>query len=201
MANPDQKTILLEQTYEEIKVICTKFQDESGASDMEVKILLRELARVWEKENQIKRLIPLLITAIVLPSSIKAEELIELKPINPHSYLKSSLGKWEENGKKYLNFKGTSKVFDCFARNRGNAICSGVYTYAPDAAYKAGKTSIIDFKNWQTVLFEYDIDCNDKTYDRKGDNIGWTKLIIDQTPYLVAKKYCPLDKWNQLPNK
>ena len=51
MANPDQKTILLEQTYEEIKVICTKFQDESGASDMEVKILLRELARVWEKEN------------------------------------------------------------------------------------------------------------------------------------------------------
>ena len=51
MANPDQKTILLEQTYEEIKVICTKFQNESGASDIEVKTLLRELARVWEKEN------------------------------------------------------------------------------------------------------------------------------------------------------
>ena len=49
MANPDQKTILLEQAYEEIKLICTRFQDESGASDMEVKTLLRELARVWEK--------------------------------------------------------------------------------------------------------------------------------------------------------
>ena len=49
MANPDQKTILLEQAYDEIKVICTKFQDESGATDMEVKNLLRELARVWEK--------------------------------------------------------------------------------------------------------------------------------------------------------
>ena len=49
MANPDQKTILLEQAYDEIKVICTKFQDESGATDMEVKTLLRELARVWEK--------------------------------------------------------------------------------------------------------------------------------------------------------
>ena len=48
MANPDQKTILLEQVYDEIKVICTKFQDESGASDMEIKTLLRELARVWE---------------------------------------------------------------------------------------------------------------------------------------------------------
>ena len=50
MANPDQKTILLEQAYDEIKSICSKFQDESGATDKEVKILLRELARVWEKD-------------------------------------------------------------------------------------------------------------------------------------------------------
>ena len=50
MANPDQKTILLEQAYDEIKSICSKFQDESGATDIEVKILLRELARVWEKD-------------------------------------------------------------------------------------------------------------------------------------------------------
>ena len=50
MANTDQKTILLEQAYEEIKAICTKFQDESGSTDMEVKTLLRELARVYEKD-------------------------------------------------------------------------------------------------------------------------------------------------------
>ena len=49
MANPEQKTILLEQVYDELKVICIKFQDESGATDMEVKTLLRELARVYEK--------------------------------------------------------------------------------------------------------------------------------------------------------
>ena len=51
MANPDQKMILIEHAYEEIKEICYKFQEDSGASDMEVKTLLRELARVWEKEN------------------------------------------------------------------------------------------------------------------------------------------------------
>ena len=51
MANPNQKTILLEQAFEDIKEICIKFQEDSGASDMEVKTLLRELARVWEKEN------------------------------------------------------------------------------------------------------------------------------------------------------
>ena len=50
MKNSDQKTILLEQAYVEIKVICAKFQDESGATDMEVKTPLRELARVWEKD-------------------------------------------------------------------------------------------------------------------------------------------------------
>ena len=50
MVNPDRKTILLEKAYDELKVICTKFQDESGATDMEVKTLLRELARVYEKD-------------------------------------------------------------------------------------------------------------------------------------------------------
>ena len=49
MANPDQKTILLDQAYDDIKAICTKFQDESGATDLEVKTLLRELARLWKK--------------------------------------------------------------------------------------------------------------------------------------------------------
>ena len=51
MANPDQKTILLEHAYEGIKEICTKYQEDSRASDMEVKTLLRELARVWENKN------------------------------------------------------------------------------------------------------------------------------------------------------
>ena len=50
MTNPDQKIILLEQAYDKLKAICAKFQDESGATDMEVKTLLRELARVYEKD-------------------------------------------------------------------------------------------------------------------------------------------------------
>ena len=50
MAKPDQKSILLEQAYGELKSVCSKFQKESGATDMEVKTLLWELARVWENE-------------------------------------------------------------------------------------------------------------------------------------------------------
>ena len=50
MTNQEQKTILLEQAYVKLKAICTNFQEESGATDMEVKTLLRELARVYEKD-------------------------------------------------------------------------------------------------------------------------------------------------------
>ena len=50
MTNPDQKTKLLEQAYDELKAICAKFKDESGATEMEVKTLLRDLARVYEKD-------------------------------------------------------------------------------------------------------------------------------------------------------
>ena len=50
MANPDQKTILLERAYDKLKSVCFEFQEESGATDMEVKTLLRELARVWEQD-------------------------------------------------------------------------------------------------------------------------------------------------------
>ena len=44
------KTILLEQSYEETKFICSKFQDESGAADIEVKNLLGEISRIREKD-------------------------------------------------------------------------------------------------------------------------------------------------------
>ena len=39
-----------EKAYDELKAIFTKFLDESGAMYMEVKTLLRELARVYEKD-------------------------------------------------------------------------------------------------------------------------------------------------------
>ena len=50
MANPDQKTILIDQTSKDIIEIIKKFQDDSGSSNSEVKILLREIARLWETE-------------------------------------------------------------------------------------------------------------------------------------------------------
>ena len=52
MANPDQKTLLIEQTSKDIIEICKKFQDDSGSSNSEVNTLLREISRLWETEEK-----------------------------------------------------------------------------------------------------------------------------------------------------
>ena len=51
-----------------------------------------------------KRLLLPLLAALALPSAVNAEEFIELKSINPHSSMKSSLRRWEKEGKKYITF-------------------------------------------------------------------------------------------------
>ena len=55
MANPDQKTFLIEQVYKDIKEICLEFQSNTGFSDSEVKALLKDLANFWKKEEKSKK--------------------------------------------------------------------------------------------------------------------------------------------------
>ena len=52
MANPDQKTILIEKAYEDIKEICKNLQNDSDMSDQEVNDLLKEIANLWVKLDQ-----------------------------------------------------------------------------------------------------------------------------------------------------
>ena len=53
MANPDQKTIFLDNAYEEIKDNCINLQNDTNASNSEVKNLLKLIINEWEdKEEQ-----------------------------------------------------------------------------------------------------------------------------------------------------
>ncbi len=53
MANPDQKTILIDNAYQEIKNICISLQKDTDASNSEVKNLLKLIMNEWaEKEEQ-----------------------------------------------------------------------------------------------------------------------------------------------------
>ena len=51
MANPDQKTILIDNAYEEIKNICINLQKDTDASNLEVKWLLKMIMNVWEEKE------------------------------------------------------------------------------------------------------------------------------------------------------
>ena len=53
MANPDQKTILIDNAFEEIKNICLILQKDTNASNLEVKSLLKLIMNeLEEKEEQ-----------------------------------------------------------------------------------------------------------------------------------------------------
>ena len=54
MANPDQKTILIEQASKDLIEICKKFQSNSGSSNSEVKSLLKDIAILWDTEEKSK---------------------------------------------------------------------------------------------------------------------------------------------------
>ena len=148
-----------------------------------------------------KRLLIPLLAALALPTAVSAEELIELKPINPHSYKKSTLVRWEANDKRYLTFQGTSVITDCYG-NMQRPELSLSCSVNPERFYRQRKAvSLVNKSGWKTVLFKYDVDCIEKTYNRKGDVQNWHGLIVDQTPVLVAQKYCPIEEWSKLPIK
>ena len=52
MANPDQKTILIDNAYEEIKNICINLQKETDASNLEVKSILKLIIYEWEEKKE-----------------------------------------------------------------------------------------------------------------------------------------------------
>ena len=52
MANPDQKTILFDNAYEEIKSICINLQKDTDSSNSEVKSLLKLIMNEWEEKEE-----------------------------------------------------------------------------------------------------------------------------------------------------
>ena len=54
MANPDQKTILIDNAYEEIKNICINLQNDIDVSSLEVKSLLKLIMNELEENEEQK---------------------------------------------------------------------------------------------------------------------------------------------------
>ena len=54
MANPDQKTLLIESALKDFRQICKRFQEDSGATNSEVKTLLKKIINEFEEEKKEK---------------------------------------------------------------------------------------------------------------------------------------------------
>ena len=52
MANPDQKTILIDNAFEEINNICINLQKDTDASNSELISLLKLIINEWEEKEQ-----------------------------------------------------------------------------------------------------------------------------------------------------
>ena len=54
MANPNQKTILIDNAFEEIRNICINLQKDTDATNLEVKSLLKLIINEWEEKEEQK---------------------------------------------------------------------------------------------------------------------------------------------------
>ena len=52
MANPDQKTILIDNAFEEIKNICINLQKDTDTSNLEIISLLKLIMNEWEEKQE-----------------------------------------------------------------------------------------------------------------------------------------------------
>ena len=54
MANPNQKTILIDNAYKDIKNICINLQKDTDASNSELKSLIKLIINEWEEKEEQK---------------------------------------------------------------------------------------------------------------------------------------------------
>ena len=136
-----------------------------------------------------KRLLLPLLAALALPTG--AQEFIEIKPEYIYSYDKTSLRRFETSGKRFLAFQGSTLYKPCFADGVNFQACWK--RLLEEREYKLISPII------ERPIYRYKIDCDDGTFDRSPDSAHWKKVFIDPTAQGVAKQFCPLNSWNELP--
>ena len=61
-----------------------------------------------------KRFLIHLLAAIALTTAVNAEEFTEIKPKNVYSYKKSSMVRYTQEGRRFIEFLGTTEYSHCF---------------------------------------------------------------------------------------
>ena len=154
-----------------------------------------------------KHLLLPLLTSLAIPTAAIAQgEFIGIKAPNPYSYKQSSLVRWETQdsikereqitievkGSRYLSFKGTTNLGLCF----NNSICASTFIR------NQLKKGVIEIdQTTGNLVWDYEINCKDKSFNKKGDLARSSNIRFDLTAQVVANKFCPIDAWSKLPER
>jgi len=112
---------------------------------------------------------------------------IPLNPPPPYSYQQGTLKKFEEKGKKYIQFIGSTAMPPYFIHNKNSQAFER-------AAWD--KQLLLSTGRW---VFRYRIDWQENTFDRDGDRVGWRKTYLDPTAYVMKNMFCAEEIWSGLP--
>jgi hypothetical protein len=126
-----------------------------------------------------------------MPETSKEQEakFVPITPPEPYSYEAGTVTRHEENGKRYVNFVGTTAMPPYFVDNKNSLAFER-------AAWQ--KRLLLSKGRW---VFRYSIDCSENTFDRDGDMVGWRKTYFDPTAFVMMQKFCAETEWVTLPVK
>ena len=135
--------------------------------------------------------IPLLMPAAQAMDDNAFVPVPEVKSL--YTWMPDSLERFTKNDKRYLSFKGTTR-FDASMLGSDARECLG------RGFYRRKKPHCVWLNSGQPV-FTYEIDCDDKTFSKHPDDVGWTYIFHDKTAYAVASTYCPVSEWSLLKDR
>ena len=131
-----------------------------------------------------------------------------------YMYLRSSImqKRIRNSYGRYITLSGRTRIFypgkpEKVVKGRPpslNCNNSGNYNYNYNYShgnYNNNSTCVIDEgtpdrvipgepARWANEWFDYLLDCQDKTFDRKNDGIGWQRLIEDPVAVEINREYC-----------
>lgn len=124
-------------------------------------------------------------TPMTAPSD--ESRFIQLNPPPPYSFKEGSVRRYIENERRYIVFEGTTLIPPYF-RKDAESVFKPIWS--PDPILSAGR--------W---VWTYKIDCEELSFDRANDQVGWRSVRWDPTAMAASDLFCPKNKWDALPQR
>ena len=110
---------------------------------------------------------------------------LEVPP--PFTYQEGTVTRTTSGGRRFIQFIGTTAMPPYFAYIKDSD------TFARSAWQKQ---LLLSKGRW---VFEYQVDCDNLTFNRNVDQVGWRDIYLDPTSYAAYSLFCPEASWEKLP--